>query len=482
MRKTITYVLLLIIGILNLSSTKAATFPKSTIPEGIGVVSWYDTKDMNIMQNIGVKLVRTDLIWSMCETQKGVYDFSYFDSVYNNYVSRGISVMFILDYSNPLYETNKSIQTDAGRAAFTNFAAAAARHFSGKGIIWEIWNEPNNPEFWQPQPDVNQYMALVKVTVPAIRKVDPSSVIIAPATSEIPLTFLEACFSQGLLQLVDAVSIHPYRLTSPPETFEVDLNNLRALIAKYNSGNPNFPVISSEWGYSSVGSGIDENTQGKYLSRMMLDNLSLGIPVSVWYSLKDTGITSNTWDHLGLVRSDYSQKPAYSALQTLLQQLKGMHFDKRLPSASCDYLLQFTDGTNTKIAAWTTISAHSVTALPGLNVNLTDSVTYMPVTVGQIPNAPSNLTFVSVAKGATSGNYYVNLTWKDNSNNETGFEIYQSINSTGNFKLIKTLAANSTGYLINIGSNPKHGTYYYTIYAVNQYGKSQPSNTVSAKI
>ena len=100
----------------------------------------------------------------------------------------------------------------------------------------------------------------------------------------------------------------------------------------------------------------------------------------------------------------------------------------------------------------------------------------------QAPAAPSELAVTGVSRGATSGNYYVNLTWKDNSNNETGFEILQSVNSTNNFQVAKTPAANGTSYAINLGSTPTTGTYYYKIVAVNASGKSQASNTVTAQI
>ena len=43
--------------------------------------------------------------------------------------------------SNPL-----SPSTPAGVAAYSRFAAAAAKHYQGRDVIWEIYNEPLN--FW----------------------------------------------------------------------------------------------------------------------------------------------------------------------------------------------------------------------------------------------------------------------------------------------------------------------------------------------
>jgi hypothetical protein len=99
----------------------------------------------------------------------------------------------------------------------------------------------------------------------------------------------------------------------------------------------------------------------------------------------------------------------------------------------------------------------------------------------QTPVAPSNLAVTNVTKGATSGKYFVNLTWKDNSTNETGFEIYQSFNN-GAYSLIKTPDDNATGYGVDMGTAPEYGTYNYKILAVGTSGKSADSNTATTKL
>jgi len=103
-------------------------------------------------------------------------------------------------------------------------------------------------------------------------------------------------------------------------------------------------------------------------------------------------------------------------------------------------------------------------------------------TTATVPATPSNLTLVSVTKGITSGSYYINLTWKDNATNETGYEILESVNSTGSFQILKTPAANAGNYSVNIGASPIKGTHYYEVKAVNATGKSNPSNIVSTII
>src|SRR5262249_39175387 len=144
--------------------------------------------------------------------------------------------------------------------------------------------------------------------------------LVAPATSEVPLGFLEACFAAGLLEHLDAVSVHPYRpYRQPPETAAEDYRKLRALIARHAPpGKKELPILSGEWGYSAFDKGVTPDRQAAYLVRMQLANLLDGVPLSIWYDWKDDGPDPKEREHnFGIVARDLTPKPAYRAAQTL---------------------------------------------------------------------------------------------------------------------------------------------------------------------
>ncbi len=93
-------------------------------------------------------------------------------------------------------------------------------------------------------------------------------------------------------------------------------------------------------------------------------------------------------------------------------------------------------------------------------------------TIPTAPATPSNL--VATAAGTSS----INLTWSDNSTNETGFVLMQSSTPGGIFNKLITLPANTTSYTdVGLGSS---ATYYYKIQATNTGGNSTWSNEASA--
>lgn len=349
------------------------SLPGAAVPDGLGVnIHFTEAKpgEMKMLAEGGFKWVRMDLGWAHTERELGKYDFSSFDRLLKSLDEHKIRALLILDYGNRLYNPGGSTHpdTDAAhtpefRRGYANWAAAAAKHFAGRGIIWEVWNEPNHSGFWKPQPNVADYSALALEACKAIRQVAPNECIIGPATSTIDMAFLEGTFKAGLLHWWDAVSVHPYRQNAP-ETASEELRKLRELIEKYKPAGKTIPIISGEWGYSSAWNGHDEISQGKMLPRQWLTNLMNDVPLSIWYDWHNDGEDAKEAEHnFGTVGHKYFEgrnpiydpKPAYLAARAFTSTLRGFGFNKRLWTGDPnDYLMLFSKGDEVRLAAWTT--------------------------------------------------------------------------------------------------------------------------------
>ena len=393
MMKTTTSLLLLCLAAF---WAQAADLPELVLPQGVGVNIHFTRgheRDLDLIAAAGFKFIRMDFGWGGTERRKDEYNWGDYEELTTNLEKRGLRAIYILDYSNPLYEeavvsrnpvTGReqkdvaSPQHPQSVAAFARWAGAAAKRFAGRRIIWEIWNEPNI-SFWKPRPDVKQYTGLALATARAVREADANATIIGPATSEVPVKFIEEFFAAGMLSHLDAVSVHPYRsYKRGPETASEDYTKLRALIEKHapTPARRGLPIISGEWGYSTfTNKGVSLETQAAFIACQQLANLHAGVPISIWYDWKNDGTDLAEREHnFGTVTHDLQPKPAYVALQTLTRELSGYRIEKRLATAGTnDWALLFSKGAGRKLAAWTTGESHAAT-IGGLNFKSASSV------------------------------------------------------------------------------------------------------------
>lgn len=341
------------------------------IPNGFGVSIHFTGEkiDIDLIRDAGFKIVRKDIFWNHVEREKQLFNFAGYDQLTQSLIKNGIRPYYILDYSNSLYEKNRSVVTKEGQDAFVRYVSKVTSRYKGKGVIWEIWNEPNIGKFWNPQPNFDEYLNLVKRVSKTIKENDSSGIVVAPALAGLndeSLKWLEELLKKGFLNYIDALSVHPYR-SQTPETVIVDYQKLRILLSKYSSKD--ITILSGEWGYSTAqGPGtanMNEYTQANYLVRMFLINLLSDIPISIWYDWKNDGIDLSNREHnFGIVQNDIKvTKKAYLAVNVLNHKLSKYQLISRIDVGNPnDYILHFKNKDNGNIlVCWTSKDKHTVT-------------------------------------------------------------------------------------------------------------------------
>jgi hypothetical protein len=264
-----------------------------------------------VLAAAGIRWVRADLSWSHAEQQPGRYDFTTWRRLVDALEPFGIRALLILDYGNALYDDGFPPTSAPAREAFAAFAAAAARELRGRAAF-EIWNEPNLARFWVGAPDAAAYVALARAAAAAIRREDPSAWILGPALGggSFDREYLEATFRHGLLDAVDAVSIHPYA-AAQPEAARGRYAEIRELAARYAPGRA-VPIVVSEWGYPVAD--VGEARHADYLARALAVNQESGVALTIWYNWQDPVIP---WSDFGLLDVLGRPRPAYRLLEGL---------------------------------------------------------------------------------------------------------------------------------------------------------------------
>ena len=355
-----------------------------SIGHGFGI-ALHDFSDatLDVAADAGFTLIRTDFFWSDVETKRHIYDWARYDALMAALKSRNLRPQFVIGFNNPDVYGGRwmdGITMSFEINAYAAFAAAAVDRYRDINPIWEIYNEPNRDNFWEPRANPAEYMTLAKTAISAIRAKNPDAVIIAPALGHkvgeetLDLTFLEACLKDGLLPLIDAVSIHPY---VDPETVGDMYADVQALLDTYAIDTRKVAILATEWGFAT-NKFVSDDLQADVLVRMFLINRSLDIPVTVAYVAVD-----RTEDYVppeertyGIVTANYTPKAAFLQLQDMMARLQDMQFQQRLLSDPADYFLVFANATKRLTAAWTSIEPHDA-PLNGRSVALSSRPIYL---------------------------------------------------------------------------------------------------------
>jgi len=287
-----------------------------------------------LMQQAGVKWVRFNLVWGNVEQTRGVYDWSSYDYIVNNINSKGMHVLgLVTQWGAPSWE-----RTDASNwmspannpTDFGNFVQALATHYKGKISLYEIGNEPNWTKFWPPAPNVQAYTQLLIAGYNGIKAADPTDKVISGgltvSDNDGGMTYLQDMYNDGAKNHFDYLGFHPYSWPSSPDVGYgwglSSLDNIRSVMVQNNDLKQ---IIATEFGWPSTiaSGGVDETTQANYIN-LMYQNIEYGnyqyVPIACVYDFGDDGTdTTNPEDNFGIVRSDYSAKPAYATLQQVEQ-------------------------------------------------------------------------------------------------------------------------------------------------------------------
>jgi len=301
------------------------------------------------LKRIGIESIRDEHYWAQVEEQKGVFKFSPKSDAYMAACKKaGIHPLIAMTFGNKLYDHNDGPSTPAGFEGYGNYGQAILRQY-GDEIRWlEIWNEYNGT--WAPpsarkdlESRYTTYTAMLKTAYDKIKAVRPDVQVLGGAAILIPLPFFEGIFKLGGLKSMDAIVIHPYR--QEPEGVDTEIQELKALIKKYNDGKE-IPIWVTETGRHTKdeydwekGKKMFEmgRAEGaRYLARIYTLLLSEKVAKIYWYLSSDhmefvsMGLLRNhAKEESGMGR--YAVAPAYVSYANLIHQLDGAEFVRREP-------------------------------------------------------------------------------------------------------------------------------------------------------
>ncbi|PNF49335.1 hypothetical protein C1170_20355 [Stutzerimonas frequens] len=317
-----------------------------------------------MMRDAGITSVRTDAHWAYVERQPNQLKIEPSWQRYLKETARhGLSTQFILGYGNQHHGGGEKPRSEPVRAAYNRYVDFVTENLKGQVAYYEIWNEwdvedPRDPAFTQ------DYARLIADAAGIIRQRDPAATVLAGAVTSqgIESGFALRLLENGLMQSVDGLSLHPYvhcrgwRRNTPEAWIdwmaEVDKELTRA------AGRP-VPLYLTEmaWPSHQGACGIDENLQAAYLARAFFLARTLpNIKGMWWYDFRNDGTDKTEREHnFGLVRQDFTPKPAYPVLAAISEIVSQYAYLGRLENTANDVvMLRFARGEDELLVAWST--------------------------------------------------------------------------------------------------------------------------------
>ena len=255
----------------------------------------------------GVKWARCQTGWCRCEQQKGVYSFEWLDKIVDSLLAQGVKPWFNVGYGNKLYMHDVYSDAAVGFVplyygeetlqAWKNYIRALAEHFKGRVEYFEIWNESNISNFWQPrEADPVEYARFVKITADVIRSVIADARIggcVATHSTWVRSGFVLKLFRTGIAKELNFFSIHAY-CQQPELNYPKFVAALRRIIDE--NGGKHVELWQGEAGFPSWFPEVhqlepyvfeSEHNQAIWMLRRYFTDIALGMKRSSFFQMAD---------------------------------------------------------------------------------------------------------------------------------------------------------------------------------------------------
>ncbi len=293
-------------------------------------------KAVGLMKEAGVAWVRVDFLWEDIEPAQGQFEFAKYDAIVELLARNDINILGLLDYTaswaSPCGKWN---YPPADNSLFVNYAVKTAERYKDKVRYWEIWNEPDSSVYWANQDGLKSYCVLLKDAYTALKKLSPEFKILNGGLAN-GISSVNYLYDNGAGTYFDILNLHVFespfnlgaakRLSAYPRlAYKIMSRNgdagKKIWITEIGSPGVKRGLKAKNWW---LGKNPNERQQAKWLQEVFTRLAGEEHVEKVFWAFFrdckghwDTGV-----DYFGIIRWDFSRKPAFSAYQKCVNKWK----------------------------------------------------------------------------------------------------------------------------------------------------------------
>jgi hypothetical protein len=339
-----------------------------------GVVThlYYTDRDrvLQLTQNAGFEWIRQQVVWRDIEDpDNGIFGWEELDRIVAAVDAYDRKLLVNIVQSPTAYNATNGLPDDPQTLA--NFIELMIERYGDKIHAYEIWNEPNLahetggtivPE------DVGHYVEILKASYTRIKQLNPDALVLAAASSSTGVTnpsialsdedFYRAMYTYNggeVRNFFDIQAVHPGGSANPPDTMWPDnpstaqgwtdhptfyfrhVENVRRWMEEYGMGDKKMWITEFGWatqnntpGYE-FGNQVSFEDQANFITgaiRRSYEQYPWIGNMFLWNMNFAVTKVENGLDPLheqasfGILNPDWSPRPSYLAVQSLIAELK----------------------------------------------------------------------------------------------------------------------------------------------------------------
>lgn len=284
------------------------------------------------LKAVGASWVRLVVSWNNVESNQGAFNWATVDPAVMAARANGTKVLLLLTGPAPIWAQRvggnplSNGATPANPATFGRFAAEAANRYKDFASTWEIWNEPNDPAFYD-SPNVPSYIQLLAAAYQSIHAIQPNAVVVTGGVTSNPAapisdeSFVDQLYSNGARPILDAIGMHPYTIpfgiSDDPNQYWNAVATARNTMTAY--GDAAKQIWVTEYGLPTGTSAV-ASTEAQQASRLVEAlQISAATPYlgpMFLFTVRDPVADPNNSDfNFGVFRFDGSPKASAFAIQ-----------------------------------------------------------------------------------------------------------------------------------------------------------------------
>lgn len=264
-----------------------------------------------------IRLWDAGVSWPQLEPTKGQWNFATLDKFVSVSQQGNVDVHMVLGLS-PQWASARPTESSAynpGNAAepkdiqdWRDFVQTVATRYKGRIHSYEIWNEPNDPQFFSGTQE--KMLELATEAYKILKQVDPAITVVSPAcTEDGGLAWCTRYMAIGGGNYADVIGYHFYVSPNPPESIAGLAAKVHAVMAQ--AGQSSKPLWDTETGWHPPAK-FDSALEASYVARAYLMAWSSGASRFYWYAWDD-----HDWVSLQLTNADGTLRPAAQAFSQI---------------------------------------------------------------------------------------------------------------------------------------------------------------------